>query len=93
MVVEHHGGPRRLARVSAVIRQTKILYWLQAGMALLAVSAWAAGFYFTSIVSTLFFVISYMLPLQEGSRLEMTLKSTADEIASELGDVVGEEDS
>src|SRR5262245_2984936 len=93
LVVEHHGGPRRLARVSAVIRQTKILYWLQAGMALFAVSAWAADFYFTSIVSIWMFVISYLLPLQEGSRLEMTLKSAADGIVSELGDVVGEEDS
>lgn len=30
MVIEHHGGPRRLARVSAVIRPASALYWSQA---------------------------------------------------------------
>jgi glycosyltransferase involved in cell wall biosynthesis len=93
LVVEHHGGPRRLARFSAIIRQTKVLYWLQAGTAAFGAATWMAELYATSFLLTALFALFYVLPLKEGSRLEMTLKTAADEIVSELDDALNLEDS
>jgi glycosyltransferase involved in cell wall biosynthesis len=92
LVVEHHGGPRRVARLSALICQTKILYWLQAATAVFAAATWTADLYPTSFLLTFLFALSYVLPLKEGSRLEMALKSAADEVVSELSNAVREED-
>ncbi len=93
MVVEHHGGPRRLARLSALIKQAKILSWLQGGTAVFAAGMWAAGFYMTPILFILLFAVLYMAPLKEGLRLEAALRSVTDEIVSELSRAVGKEEA
>jgi len=92
LVIEHHGGPRRVARLSVLIQQTKILFWIQAGIAVSAVLSWTAGVYLTPFLLILLFTLFYLLPSNEASRLEMALKCAADEIASTLRKDVREED-
>ncbi len=84
LVIEHHGGPRRLARYSALVGQTKVFYWLQAATAALAVIIGAAGFYLPVSILILLFALLWLAPSREASRLEGAIKSIADQVASEL---------
>jgi hypothetical protein len=84
LVVEHHGGPKRLARLSALIKQTKILYWLQGTLGGLAALTAAAGLYLPSSIVGVLFVLLWVAPTREASRLEVAIKGIADETVEEL---------
>ena len=84
MVVEHHGGPRRLARLLAEIRPPKALYWLQGILAASAVGLGVLGLYLPLAILAAFMAILWISPIREANRLEATLRSTADQVTREL---------
>lgn len=84
MVVEHHGGPRRLARLSATIGPSKALRWLPAVLAPSAAGLGALGLHLPLAILGVFLVLLWIGPIIEANRLEAALRSAADEVASEL---------
>jgi glycosyltransferase involved in cell wall biosynthesis len=84
LVVEHHGGKNRLARVSALIKQTKIFYSLQAATAGFAALMGSAELYLPASIFGTLFAVLWVAPSREAFRLEVAVKSNADETASEL---------
>ena len=84
LVIEHHGGPRRLARLSALIKQTKILYSLQVLTAAFAVAMGTAGLFLPLAVLVALSSVLWLAPSREASRLESAIRSVADEVAAEL---------
>jgi glycosyltransferase involved in cell wall biosynthesis len=84
MVVEHHGGPRRLAHLSAVIRPSKALYWLLGILAASAVAMGLLDLYLPLAVHGVSLAILWIAPIIEANRLEAAVRSAADEVAEEL---------
>lgn len=85
IVVEHHGGPKRLARLSAMIGPTRPVYWLLGVLGLTAaVVVGALG------VSVLLGVLASLLgvvwvaPIIEANRVEAIVHAEADAVAVEL---------
>jgi GT2 family glycosyltransferase len=85
MVVEHHGGARRLGRLSAVIRPSKSLYWTQAVLGAAAVTAGALHQYGPLVVLCAFLWILWVAPVAEANRLEAAIKSATDEVVPKPG--------
>lgn len=85
MVVEHHGGPKRLARLSAAIRPPKALYWLQGALAASGAAIGALGLHLPLAFLGASLAILWIAPIVEANRLEVAIRSTADEVARELG--------
>jgi hypothetical protein len=84
MVVEHHGGLKRLARLSAAIRPPKLLYWLQ-GILLVSIMAMSAfDLYLPLAVLGACLAILWVAPILEANRLEAAVQSAADEVVWEL---------
>lgn len=84
MVVEHHGGPKRLARLSAVIRPSKPLYWIQGVLAASAMAMGLLGVHLPLVILGGFLAILWGAPIVEGNRLEAAIQSALQEIAYEL---------
>ena len=84
MAVEHHGGPRRVARFAAVIRPSRSLYWVQGALATSAVAMGAVGLYLPLAIVGAFLAVLWIAPIVEANRLETALRSAADEVAAEL---------
>jgi len=84
LVVEHHGGPKRLARLSALIKQSPIVYWLQGASAGLTVLTLPSGLYFAAALVGGLFTILWIAPTREASRLEVAIKSVTDETVGTL---------
>ena len=84
MVVEHHGGPRRLARLAAVIKPSPSIYWAQGILAGAALATRALGLNAGVVVLGAFFACLWVAPITEASRLEAVLESAADAVAQEL---------
>jgi len=85
LVVEHHGGAKRQARISAQIRPSKAVYWLQAIMASLAAASAALGLTIpASVLGVLFFLVLWVAPIVEANRLEAAAQTVADEVAESL---------
>ena len=86
MVVEHHGGRNRLARISVVIRQPKALYWLQGALAASGAVIGAFGLHLLPLpVVGAFLAILWMGLIVEANRLEAAVHSAAADVARELG--------
>ncbi len=84
MVIEHHGGPKRLARFFTVIRPPQWLYWCQGALVTSAVAMGALGFHISLAVLGAFLAILWIAPIVEGNRLEAAVRSTADDVVSDL---------
>jgi len=84
MVVEHHGGPKRLARLSAVIRPAGFLYWIYGVTSALAFVMGLSGHIGTAVVLTVSFVALWTAATVEASRLEAATLSSSTEVAEEL---------
>lgn len=84
MVIEHHGGPKRLARFFTVIRPPMWLYWCQGAMVTSAVLMGAFGFHLSLGVVGAFLAIFWIAPIVEGNRLEAAVRSAADDVVWEL---------
>jgi hypothetical protein len=80
LVVEHHGGPRRLARFSADIRPNQAISWAL-GILAFATGA-AAALELTGaalVLATLLGVLS-VATIREADRLEVGIRAATDEI-------------
>jgi glycosyltransferase involved in cell wall biosynthesis len=84
MAVEHHGGPRRLARLLAEIRPPKALYWLQGVLAASAVGLGLLGLYLPLVVLAAVLGLLWVACLMEADRLEVAVQSAADQVANTL---------
>ncbi len=84
MVVEHHGGPRRLARLSAVIRPSKSLYWLLGVLAASAVAMGVLDLHLPLAVHGASLAILWIAQILEANRLEAAVRTATDEVAEEL---------
>jgi glycosyltransferase involved in cell wall biosynthesis len=84
MVLEYHGGPKRIARFSAVIRPSKLIYWFQLITFALAGLAGIMGFSFAFIMDLLLFAMLWLAPIREANRLEAMLQTKTDEVISSL---------
>jgi hypothetical protein len=84
MVIEHHGGPNRLARLSAVIRPPKSSSWLVLILAAMAVTFAAFQLMVpAAAVFAVFVILWFLLAIQAG-RLEEGVIGTCSEVAKEL---------
>jgi len=91
LAVEHHGGPKRVAKVSATTRQSKPLYLAQAALTAAALATGALGWWLALAVLAALLALLWMALTAEANRLEATVRSVADEVTAELDpDRVGE---
>src|SRR5215472_9680929 len=85
MVVEHHGGAKRLGRLAALIKPSRSVYWVQAILALTAVTLARLGLYVPLGVVVLLAAAMWLAPINEADRLEGAIESAMEEIVAELG--------
>jgi hypothetical protein len=83
LVVEHHGGPRRLARFAATLRPSGSFYWLFGALAASAAVVGAFGLQLGLAVHALLAMALWIAPIAEANRLESAMRSAADEVAGE----------
>lgn len=82
MVVEHHGGPRRLARFSADIRPSPAISWAL-GIAALGAGATAAlGLLLPSAAFTALLGFLWITPIREANRLESGMRAATDDVCA-----------
>jgi glycosyltransferase involved in cell wall biosynthesis len=83
-VVEHHGGPRRAARIFALVRPPRLIRWmLVVLLALAALIGWMGKVGLASAVCLLLATL-WIASIVEANRLEAVLLSAADEATNEL---------
>ena len=70
MVVEYHGGPRRMARLSATISPLKFFYWVQGGMIAFATVMGVLGLPVPGLLSLGLFALLWIACTAEANRLE-----------------------
>jgi GT2 family glycosyltransferase len=85
MVVEHHGGPRRLGRLSALIRPSRSVYWAQGVLALGGAALAVLGLHVPLAVVGVFLAVLWFAPIAEANRLETAIQAGAEEVVAELG--------
>jgi len=84
MVVEHHGGPKRLARLSAVIKPPSAVSWTFGVIAALSVLAALLDYHSAAAVLTAAFALLWIAVIAEKDRLEAVSIASAAEVAQEL---------
>ncbi len=84
MAIEHHGGPKRLARFSATIKPTKSVYWFQTITAALIGMFGVLGLYFALTMAILLFSVLWIVPIVEANRIDKGLRAITDDVISEL---------
>jgi hypothetical protein len=80
LVVEHHGGPRRVARFAATIRPRAAVVWVLAAIAVVGGILAALGSMVPVVPLLLLFVVLWIAPILEGNRLERGLHETTDAV-------------
>jgi hypothetical protein len=89
MVVEHHGGPRRLARFSLRIRPRGAILGAQGILGALAIASAALGLGAAAVGSGGLLALLWVAAVREASRLESGIVAAADEVTAR-GDAPGE---
>lgn len=84
MVVEHHGGRKRVARFSALIKQPRALYWFSSAIVALTAVMLALDFPAAAVVLAAGFGTLWFTSVREANRLEAVTLSAAAEIAARL---------
>ncbi len=84
VVVEHHGGPKRLVRLSTTIAPPNSVLWIHGITAAAAGVLGALNFLAPCLVLTFTFVILWVTLVAQADRLETAVLSTAAEVADEL---------
>jgi hypothetical protein len=84
MVVEHHGGPDRLARVSVVLRPPRWVFWLQGAVTVAAGSLLALGETSAVVLTAAGLACLWIGLVADSNRLEKTVRGAADEVIDEL---------
>jgi hypothetical protein len=85
MVVEHHGGPKRLARLSAVTKPSKLIYWILGFLLSSIIAMGALGLYIPILVLGIFMAILWIAPIIEANRLEAAMEFATEDIVMEMG--------
>ncbi len=84
MVAEHHGGPKRLARLSVVIVPPRSLYFVFGMIAALALLMGKLGRIVPAAVMAIGFVLLWIAVIAEANRLEASIVTAAADAAREL---------
>ena len=84
MVAEHHGGQKRLARLSVVVVPPRSLYFIFGTIAALAVVMEKLGSIVPAAVMAIGFVLLWIAVIAEANRLEASIKTAAANAAQEL---------
>jgi hypothetical protein len=84
MVVEHHGGPKRLARLSVVIAPPRSLYFVFGMVAALGLMMGKLGSIVPAVVMAFGFVLLWLSVTAEANRLEANIMAAAADAAREL---------
>lgn len=84
VVVEHGGGPRRLARVSCVIRPLKAMYWLQIVLAAAVATSIALDQPDLALLCGALLFLVWIALCVTANRLEAAVGFVADEVAAQL---------
>jgi cellulose synthase/poly-beta-1,6-N-acetylglucosamine synthase-like glycosyltransferase len=84
MVVEHHGGPKRLARFSMDAQPTQTISWTLTTMVLGAAVSAAIGLLLPSVAFAVIFVTLWFGSVRETNRLYSVLRHTTDDLNKEL---------
>jgi GT2 family glycosyltransferase len=83
-VIEHHGGPKRLARLSVVITPPWALYFIFGTMAVLALLLGELGEIVPMSVMAMGFAVLWIAVITEANRLEANIMKSAADAAQEL---------
>ncbi len=83
-VVEHHGGPKRQARVSAVVRPSIPVFWVQAILGLAGAGLGMLGFFAPAVLLALAFCVLWVAAVLHANRLELAIVANTAEAAEEL---------
>jgi hypothetical protein len=84
MVVEHHGGPRRVARFAAYFRASLPILWAIALLAFGSVVAATFGLFVPSAALLMLFLVLWMASVRELNRIEDGLWAMAQHVCAEL---------
>jgi hypothetical protein len=84
MVTEHHGGPKRLARLSAVIAPSRSLYFVFGIIAALALVMGKLGRIVPAAVMAIGFILLWIAVIAEANRLEASIMTAAVDSARQL---------
>jgi hypothetical protein len=84
MVTEHHGGPKRLARLSVVIAPPRSLYFVFGMVAALGLVMEKLGSIVPAVVMAFGFVLLWLSVTAEANRLEANIITAAANAAREL---------
>ena len=84
MVVEHHGGPKRLARLSVGIAPSRPVYWVYGTVAALALVMEQFGGIMPAAAMAMVFAVLWMAAITEANRLEDSIMVAAADVAREL---------
>jgi GT2 family glycosyltransferase len=79
-VIEHLGGPNRIARLSAVIQLNKPIYWFQGVLLSMAVGMGALNQYFPFVLCLALFGVLWITPIVEANLIETAVLNAADEL-------------
>jgi GT2 family glycosyltransferase/LmbE family N-acetylglucosaminyl deacetylase len=84
MVTEHHGGPKRLARLKVVIAPPRSLYWVYGMIAALALVVERLGGIIPAVVVAMGFAAFWVAGIAEANRLEAGIVTAGANVAREL---------
>ena len=84
VVIEHHGGPKRLARLSAVIQPTKPLSWTLGAVGALAGVLGGSGLFSAAAFLTASFAVLWIAMVVHANHAESVILAMAAEVAEEL---------
>lgn len=84
MVIEHHGGTRRVARLSLLIRPSATVYWVGAAVVALALTMKSIDRITPAVVLAICFTLLWIAATREANRLEAVAIAAAAEVAEEL---------
>jgi GT2 family glycosyltransferase len=84
MVAEHHGGPKRLARLSVVIAPARSLYFVFGMVAALGLVMGKLGSIVPAAVMAMSFILLWIAVIIEANRLEANIITAATKAAREL---------
>jgi len=80
VVIEHHGGPKRLTRVSFDIKPPGWFYWTLANLAVLFALVGVMGFWTALPILMIAMGALWVLPIREANRLEATIRDAVDRV-------------
>jgi hypothetical protein len=84
LVVEHHGGPKRLVRLSATIAPPNSVLWLQAVLITAAIAVGMAEFGVPALLLACASVVLWVAILVHANQLENVILASAAAVADEL---------